>query len=165
MPTTVLINAPYGGVLVAANESFKTFLGISGQVHRQEMHSQLPWHFLSAGIAGALASIVTQPLDVIKTRLQTQDVCFRLRTTSVESADAHPSARGVANGCVDQRRNFSMSSQHVPRYSGFFAVASSIYTQEGLKGFCKGMIPRMIQAVPSAAMCWGTYETLKAILC
>ena len=33
----------------------------------------LPRYFLSAGLSGAVASAATQPLDVVKTRLQTQD--------------------------------------------------------------------------------------------
>ena len=32
-----------------------------------------PRYFLSAGLSGAVASAATQPLDVVKTRLQTQD--------------------------------------------------------------------------------------------
>jgi len=36
--------------------------------------------------------------------------------------------------------------------------------EEGMRGFFRGVGPRVALAVPSAAMCWGTYETLRQAL-
>eukprot|EP00919_Chromeraceae_sp_WS-2016_P062862 GHVR01148800.1.p1 GENE.GHVR01148800.1~~GHVR01148800.1.p1 ORF type:complete len:274 (+),score=63.45 GHVR01148800.1:81-902(+) len=78
MPITVLMNIPYGSVLVATNESLKKVIGVN-----QNNNGTLPVYFICAGISGAFASVVTTPLDVIKTRLQTQH-CGRVTRTSVQ---------------------------------------------------------------------------------
>jgi hypothetical protein len=54
------MNAPTAGILVATNESLK--LLYTGT------HNFLSY-FACAGFAGALASAITTPLDVIKTKL------------------------------------------------------------------------------------------------
>eukprot|EP01138_Halocafeteria_seosinensis_P001464 gb/GECG01001500.1/.p1 GENE.gb/GECG01001500.1/~~gb/GECG01001500.1/.p1 ORF type:complete len:462 (+),score=38.44 gb/GECG01001500.1/:1-1386(+) len=67
-PTTLLMNIPYASVVVATNESMKQVLQPHGI---QDMHSYL----ISGAVAGAVAAIATNPLDVLKTRLQTQRCC------------------------------------------------------------------------------------------
>lgn len=66
-PTTVLLNIPFVSVQFATYESMKIFLGESAA-------SDLSKQFISGACAGALAGFASNPLDVIKTRLQTQQV-------------------------------------------------------------------------------------------
>ena len=64
--TTILMNVPNAAVLVVTNDWMKSILNPSG---KQNFSA-----FLVSGlVAGALSGCVTCPLDVIKTRIQTQN--------------------------------------------------------------------------------------------
>mmetsp|Transcript_42319 Transcript_42319/g.95246 ORF Transcript_42319/g.95246 Transcript_42319/m.95246 type:complete len:342 (-) Transcript_42319:66-1091(-) len=133
LPTTLAMNVPYNGLLIAANESFKKIFHLRGTMRLVDA----PWYFFTAGLSGAVASALTVPMDVVKTRLQTQ---------------------GLDPGEVQVRQ------QVVLRYTGIWSTMQIIYGNEGLKGFFRGIGPRMMLAMPSAAVCWGTYETVSTLL-
>jgi|EP01047_Picozoa_sp_COSAG01_P058165 solute carrier family 25 iron transporter 28/37 len=84
-------------------------------------------NMVAGGVAGGCAASFTTPLDVVKTRLQTQ-------------------------GATNQR------------YSGALDAVETIYRQEGLSAFGRGMGPRVLFHVPSMAICWTTYESFKYLL-
>ena len=67
LPVTLLMNMPYSAVNVAVNESARKFISPSGVYDMKTF-------LLSGGIAGAVSALVTTPLDVAKTRLQTQSI-------------------------------------------------------------------------------------------
>jgi len=136
LPTTLISECPFHGVLVASNESLKVLLGLSSHTNSSEVQrSALGWHFLSTGISGMVAAVVTQPLDVVKTRLQTQNI----------GAEADEGKVRVY-------------------YKGLRSTVSAILRDEGPSGLFRGTVPRLLFAAPSAAMCWGTYEVTKALL-
>ena len=62
-PVTVLLNIPYSSVVVCVNENMKTWIK---PWEKERPHF---WYFLCAGIAGGAAGVITNPLDVVKTRL------------------------------------------------------------------------------------------------
>mmetsp|Transcript_33794 Transcript_33794/g.53735 ORF Transcript_33794/g.53735 Transcript_33794/m.53735 type:complete len:383 (+) Transcript_33794:60-1208(+) len=161
MPTTLAMNLPFGSVLVATNESLKLHFGL-GQNKRQSTHSNLLLYFLCAGCSGAVASAATQPLDVVKTRLQTQDVLIS-NPASSSSADA----RSSTSSCRDASHEAG-SVRHAAdlklKYHGFVSTVATIVSEEGGLALYKGLLPRMLHAIPAAAMCWGTYETVKSFL-
>lgn len=58
-----MMNIPYATTVVTANENLKTYI--------KPWNTANPhlWYFICAGISGGLAGLVTNPLDVVKTRL------------------------------------------------------------------------------------------------
>lgn len=62
-PITLFMNIPFLSIVVCINENLKTYI----QPH--EKSNPYFWYFACAGIAGGFAGVVTNPLDVVKTRL------------------------------------------------------------------------------------------------
>ena len=67
-PLTVMMNIPFMSVVVCVNENMKTYL------KPWEQNNPHFWYFICAGTAGGVAGILTNPMDVVKTRLQTQEI-------------------------------------------------------------------------------------------
>jgi solute carrier family 25 iron transporter 28/37 len=83
LPVTLLMNLPYGMVMVSTNESLKRVLNPSNE---QNLGA-----FLLAGLgSGAVAGFVTNPLDVVKTRLQTAGMIPEPGAGSINSSYIPP---------------------------------------------------------------------------
>lgn len=48
--------------------------------------------------------------------------------------------------------------------NGFMGGCRLLYNREGLRGFFKGVKPRIITTMPSTAICWSAYEFSKCVL-
>jgi len=123
-PTTLLMNIPFNSIHFIIYEYYRKKLNPSGKYDPKS-------HIIAGAMAGGIASIVTNPLDVSKTLLQ-------LRGASRDAAISHA--------------------------NGLWQASKIIYQRNGLMGFTKGMIPRMLYNMPSTAISWTAYEFCKYIL-
>nr|AKN21570.1 slc25a-2 [Schmidtea mediterranea] len=92
-------------------------------------------HIFSASVAAAISSFLTNPLDVCKTVLNTQDHCA-----------------------------LSEWSDKNQKIHGIFASAKLIYRCEGVYGYFRGAYARMLYTIPGSAISWGVYEYFKHFL-
>ena len=196
-PTTVVMNIPYGAVMVAVNESSRKILDPSGGY-------SLTTSMTAGSIAGAIAAAITNPLDVIKTRLQTQNLqsCPRC-SDSVYSSPSLSSSSKAAATCVPNRKKSTLKMMHFDNLfnstirdsmyynglkngvmgirsnssnrmdiqpnsktsiKGILQIVTTILAEEGLKGFLRGIVPRVLSHAPSVAISWTAYEAMKSIL-
>lgn len=251
-PTTLFMNIPYAGIMVSTNESAKQILNPKNEYNIGA--------FLASGaIAGGVAAALTNPLDVVKTRLQTQNLlqtypnCSNAGIDGVVPKTGGPITSSVSNmkaragvfenmkwttpkmnlnygvrytytlnsafsgKCLSFPYQYSPSSSYkrkvtttlsnqgsmagqrshffagpsrksrtvveldclckeIPveggkaspggqmRYNGFLQTVKRIYSEEGYRGFARGLRPRLMVHAPSVAISWTTYETAKQAL-
>lgn len=131
-------------VTLATNIPYGMVMVSTHEMCKQAWHSpDVPaWQTVLAAssAAGCLAATVTTPLDRIKTALQTQQLV--------------PACHGSQPNCP------VIASKHAT----WKEASLSIYKHEGVRGFFRGMLPRILSHTPAAAISWTTYETTKHYL-
>lgn len=153
------MNIPYAATMVATNETMKEFINPHGE-------HQMSTFLLSGATSGAVAAIVTTPLDVVKTRLQTQSLTVPTLGSTPDVRNFSTSTGGGGGPKVPHLKlgvaNFYTSA--TPAYTGFVDAVQKIYRTEGTRGFFRGVRPRLMLHTPSLAISWGTYEYVKKLL-
>jgi solute carrier family 25 folate transporter 32 len=145
-----LMLTSHGGVQFVCYEFLKKHFHFA-QAQRKDVGStstQSVWErmessigYLSMGaISKMVASTVTYPLQVMKSRMQQP-------ASSIELT--HAGDVRVVN------RNY---------YTSVLATVSKIWQQEGIVGFFKGAIPNAVRVAPSAAVTFVVYETVMDML-
>eukprot|EP00798_Chlamydomonas_sp_ICE-L_P023375 gene23375-30636_t len=125
--TTLVMNIPYQLIHFTVYDGAKLLMG--PLANGRDADDTLAVQLCAGGLAGGLAAAVTTPLDLVKTRLQTEGVYSATRYGN----DLLPTLRHIVK-------------------------------TEGQSALWHGLNARVLFHVPSAALCWGTYETAKTFL-
>lgn len=189
LPTTMAMNLPFGAVMVTANESLKEVLLGSPLASATGEHT-IATHMVAGSGAGAIAAVATTPLDMVKTRLQTQDLGAVSRPTVSGGAVPHAAPRMPGQAVTRQVVTISVTAAGVggaaakaaktaaaaadaaaaaaagsmPRLTGMGEAAQAIYREAGMGGFTRGLVPRLLVSAPSVAVSWTAYECAKGFL-
>lgn len=107
---------------------------ITPTIPPQKLHTPFIITFMSGGISGTIGAVLTNPLEVIKTRMQSSH--FQLTNTT---------------------KNVGIW-QHI---NGTLKVGSNLYKSEGVSALWKGMIPTIVGVMPSRAIYFSTYAQSK----
>ncbi|KAG6009119.1 hypothetical protein E4U21_003188 [Claviceps maximensis] len=110
------------------------------RVYKQSCEIGVPLELLTGAAAGGLAGVITCPLDVVKTRLQTQ---------VNPPADQSSKLKEVATAVQKRHISTSSPSTHRPQPGAIALETSSIFTglkviyrTEGIAGWFRGVGPR-----------------------
>ncbi|XP_011140962.1 mitochondrial carrier protein Rim2 isoform X1 [Harpegnathos saltator] len=137
-------------------------------------------HLVAGGVAGTAGAIVTCPLEVVKTRLQSSSSGFHPPPVHKEFTSNHSTCR--SSPTPEQRRrlwtglytrhsshfvalsHFGVSSppprsMHAP---GIYECIRYIIKHEGIRGLFKGLGPNLIGVAPSRAIYFCAYSKSKA---
>jgi solute carrier family 25 iron transporter 28/37 len=148
-PTTLVMNIPYGCVMVSVNESMKKVINPRGSY-------SLTTSIISGCIAGAVAAAITNPLDVIKTRLQTMDL-KPVDKVELKSISPIPIiSTSTSTALTDITYNI--------RNRTAYQIFQQVIREEGIIGLSRGILPRVCVHAPSVAISWTAYETAKMLL-
>ncbi|KAE8150495.1 mitochondrial carrier domain-containing protein [Aspergillus avenaceus] len=111
-------------------------------------------HFVAGGIGGMTAATLTSPLDVLKTRLQSDFYQSQLRSLRA----AHPAPPPSSSSLT------SLSRSALMHFSETFQILRSIHVHEGWRALFKGLGPNLIGVVPARAINFYVYGNGKRLL-
>lgn len=100
-------------------------------------------HFVAGGVGGMTGAILTCPLDVVKTRLQS-DVYHLMYNKSPKSNNP-----------------IIKAAQHFKETGG---VIRDIYTREGTRALFRGLGPNLVGVIPARSINFFTYGATKDLL-
>lgn len=155
LPTTLVMNIPYGCVMVSINESLRKILS-------SDEKNQAITNLVAGAVAGGIAALVTNPLDVVKTRLQIQNLePYHMQPMGICPRSSYSSHLPHESSIVVERP--SLSSGSMP-YTSAKQVLRQTLKEQGFLGLMRGSFPRVLVHSPSVAISWTAYEFVKGLL-
>ncbi|KAF2857983.1 mitochondrial carrier protein-like protein [Piedraia hortae CBS 480.64] len=113
----------------------------------------------SAGAGGAIAALITTPVDVIKTRI--------MLAAADESVSSKPSKRllkDATGAAVDAARKPGQAVRNMVQRKGMLQVAREVMQEMGFRGLFRGGPLRAIWTLVGSGLYLGVYESGKMYL-
>lgn len=112
--------------------------------------SELPgaYTMLYGSLAGAASEMIVYPLEVVRRNMQVQSM---IAATASRAAGSRVASSMLA-------------SPSTGAWGRVLASCAAIVQADGARGFYAGVVPNMLQVLPSAALSYWTYETVKSAL-
>ena len=120
----------YGATLLRDVPFSAIYWGVYENFRPKEYNFQQ--NFVAGAVSGTIASTITLPMDVIKTRLQME----------------------LGEKIVHDRGGNNKTMKSV-------AIAKEIIKTEGIKGLFSGLTPRLVKVAPACAIMISSYEYCK----
>ncbi|SAM79791.1 related to YIA6-Pvruvate transporter of the mitochondrial inner membrane [Ustilago bromivora] len=115
---------------------------------------------IAGACAGLVSSVVTCPLDVVKTRLQAQEG----RRRSPPAAPTIPNIPTPTSSLSPHLRPPPPApSPAPPTYLGLRATLGNIYHNDGFRGFYRGLGPTIFGYLPTWAIYFTVYDNCKSL--
>ena len=121
---------------------------------------------------GSVAAVATIPFDNVKTRLQTQTFYQDSRRdvkniqnnlgANLSNMAARPFTSN--NGAQQVVEEVLTAAEKKIKYQDILSTIKTIFREEGMRGFVKGCVPRVLTHAPSSAVSWTAYEMIKEFL-
>ena len=129
--------------------------------HQQQQHVSLSNSFIAGGLAGAAATLLTMPLDVVKTRMQVAGVAQVAGVVSgVVSGPLLQSVAGAAGvaGVAAPAGGGAVGGGVVGGGLSTAAMMARIARLEGPRALLAGTVPRLAKMAPSCAIMIASFE-------
>lgn len=104
--------------------------------------------------AGFTTSLVTCPMDVVKTRLQSQSI----------PRHANPHAIIMQSILMSANGNGNNNNNNAKPYKGTVPSLRRIFREEGIKGLYRGLTPTLVGYLPAHALYFSVYSVSKSWL-
>ncbi|PWN52755.1 mitochondrial carrier [Violaceomyces palustris] len=155
---TLWRDVPFSAIYFAGYETCKRILtggGLGEEVVKSNggggKGEEFTISFLSGALSGTIASLVTHPFDLVKTRLQAS------RTLEIASPPTSSSPNTPLSG--------SLRKTNSTNNPGVFRVMTEIYRNEGgFQALFRGLSPRVAKVSPACGIMIGVYELSQSIL-
>lgn len=110
-------------------------------------------HIVAGAVAGCMTSLITCPLDVVKTRMQYLPILNR-----------HMKENGASGGMLSNLAKDEPSRAQPRPYKGTLISLRRIWAEEGLRGLYRGLGPTLLGYLPTFGLYFPAYHNYKYYL-